>query len=68
MCITVRERIGRDFVKNRKDSMSKFISLVLRHHPDAAYIQLDEHGWADVEKLLAGIKKNRKKNKHGVSG
>ena len=37
--------------------MSKFISLVLRHHPDAAYIQLDEHGWADVEKLLAGIKK-----------
>lgn len=61
MCITVRERIGRDFVKNRKDSMSKFISLVLRHHPDAAYIQLDEHGWADVEKLLAGIKKTGRK-------
>ncbi len=48
-------------MKNRKDSMSKFISLVLRHHPDAAYIQLDEHGWADVEKLLAGIKKTGRK-------
>ncbi len=48
-------------MKNRKDSMSKFISLVLRHHPDAAYIQLDEHGWANVEKLLAGIKKTGRK-------
>lgn len=46
---------------NKKDSMSKFISLVLRHHPEAAYIQLDEHGWADVEQLLSGMKKTGRK-------
>ena len=34
----------------KKDSMSKFISLILRHHPEAAYIELDEHGWAVAER------------------
>lgn len=37
------------------DKLSVFISLVLRHKPDAANIMLDEHGWADVEKLLVGV-------------
>lgn len=37
------------------DKLSVFISLVLRHNPDAAHITLDEHGWANVEELLAGI-------------
>lgn len=27
---------------------SKFISLVLRHKPEAIGITLDEHGWAEV--------------------
>ena len=35
------------------DKLSVFISLVLRHNPDAAHITLDEHGWANVEELLA---------------
>lgn len=39
----------------RKDSLSVFLSLVLRHEPKAAGITLDEHGWADVEELLAGL-------------
>ncbi len=34
---------------------SKFISLILRHKPEAIGITLDEHGWANVEKLLAGM-------------
>ncbi len=34
---------------------SKFISLVLRHNPDAAGIHLDNHGWADVEELIQGV-------------
>ena len=34
--------------KDHYKKMSKFISLVLRHKPDAAGICLDEHGWADV--------------------
>lgn len=45
----------------KKESMSKFISLVLRHHPEAAYIQLDEHGWANVEQLLEGMKRTGRK-------
>ncbi len=38
------------------DKLSVFISLVLRHKPDAAGIQLDEHGWANVDELIEGIK------------
>lgn len=40
---------------NGTDKLSIFISLVLRHKPEAAHITLDEHGWADVEELLKGI-------------
>lgn len=36
--------------------ISKFISLVLRHNPGAARIKLDDHGWADVEELIRGVK------------
>lgn len=32
-----------------------FLSQVLRHKPEKAHVTLDEHGWADVEELLAGI-------------
>lgn len=35
--------------------LGKFLSLVLRHNPDAAGISLDEHGWADVQELLDGV-------------
>lgn len=38
---------------------SRFISLILRHKPEAAGITLDEHGWADVEELIEGIRKSR---------
>ena len=34
---------------------SKFISLILRHKPEAIGITLDEHGWANVEELIEGI-------------
>lgn len=34
---------------------SRFLSLVLRHKPEAAGISLDEHGWANVKNLLRGI-------------
>lgn len=39
----------------KSDKLSVFISLVLRHKPDAAGISLDEHGWANVNELLDGI-------------
>lgn len=38
-----------------KTKLSKFISLLLRHHPEKVNLTLDEHGWADVDELLAGI-------------
>ena len=38
---------------------SKYLSLILRHKPEAAGIKLDEHGWADVEDLIAGIQRTR---------
>lgn len=34
---------------------SRFISLILRHKPEAIGITLDEHGWANVDELIAGI-------------
>lgn len=43
------------------DKLSVFISLVLRHKPDAAGIVLDEHGWANVEELLVGINETGRK-------
>lgn len=39
------------------NSISKYISLILRHKPETIGIALDEHGWADVEALIAGIER-----------
>lgn len=39
------------------NQVSKYISLILRHKPEEIGITLDEHGWADVYELIAGIKK-----------
>lgn len=38
---------------------SRYLSYLLRHHPETAGITLDAHGWADVDQLLAGMKKHR---------
>lgn len=37
--------------------MSRFLSLILRHKPEIIGITLDEHGWAEVDALLAGMSK-----------
>ena len=36
---------------------SKYISLILRHKPEVIGIALDEHGWASVDELIAGVAK-----------
>ena len=41
---------------------SKFISLILRHKPETIGINLDEHGWADVSELIAGVSKTHALN------
>lgn len=42
---------------------SKFLSLILRHKPEVIGISLDEHGWAEVDELIAGINRTRKFDK-----
>lgn len=39
-------------------NISKYISLILRHKPEVINISLDEHGWANVDKLISGVEKN----------
>ena len=48
---------------NEKDNtkISKFLSLVLRHHPETIGIILDENGWTDVKTLIS------KMNQKGAS-
>ena len=41
---------------NNKET-SKYISLILRHKPEVIGISLDEHGWANVDELIAGVSK-----------
>ena len=43
--------------KRRLERLSKFVSLILRHRPEVIGITLDEHGWANVDELIAGIGK-----------
>ena len=42
--------------------ISRYISLILRHKPEVIGIKLDEHGWAEVQQLISGIKKSRNKS------
>jgi putative RNA 2'-phosphotransferase len=34
--------------------LSRFLSLVLRHEPQAAGVELDANGWVAIDRLLAG--------------
>lgn len=51
----IKFEIQGEKMSNKQDKLSVFISLVLRHNPDAAGIKLDEHGWANVDELITGI-------------
>lgn len=42
------------------DRLSKYLSLILRHHPEVIGISLDAHGWADVDELIIGIGQKKK--------
>ncbi len=43
---------------SRKE-ISKYIALILRHKPEAIGVTLDEHGWANVSELIAGISRTQ---------
>ena len=41
----------------KQSDTSKYIALILRHKPEIIGIGLDEHGWANVSDLIAGVSK-----------
>lgn len=43
--------------KGQISKISKYMSYILRHKPEDAGITLDEHGWADVGKLVSAVGK-----------
>lgn len=45
------------------EALSKYMSLILRHKPEVIGISLDEHGWAEVDELIAGIAETREFNR-----
>jgi putative RNA 2'-phosphotransferase len=45
--------LGDGRMKKELVRYSKFLSLVLRHDPGVAGLQLDREGWADVDRVLA---------------
>ncbi|SUX47323.1 RNA 2'-phosphotransferase [Chryseobacterium indoltheticum] len=38
--------------EQQKKKTSKFLSYVLRHHPELINLNLDENGWANVDELI----------------
>jgi putative RNA 2'-phosphotransferase len=39
----------------RQVAVSKYLAYLLRHHPEAAGLTLDEHGWVDLDDLIAAL-------------
>jgi putative RNA 2'-phosphotransferase len=48
------------FMSSQDKSVSKFLSLILRHKPETIQLTLDENGWAQVDELIT------KANRHNV--
>ncbi len=44
--------------EQQKKKTSKFLSYVLRHHPELINLNLDENGWADVDELITKSKRD----------
>jgi putative RNA 2'-phosphotransferase len=43
---------------NENTIISKFLSYVLRHAPESIGIEFDQHGWVEIDTLLAAAKKH----------
>lgn len=44
--------------ENSDKGLGKTLSYILRHHPDAFNVNMDSHGWVNVDELLSQMKKN----------
>lgn len=40
-------------------TLSRFLSLILRHKPETIGIKLDNHGWANVDELIKKMSKEK---------
>jgi hypothetical protein len=52
----MRNQMDRELI-----SISKFLSLVLRHRPETIGISLDEKGWMEIDDLLAAANQSGRK-------
>ncbi len=57
--MSLSDPFGNEVREMTKNETSKFIALILRHKPETIGITLDEHGWANVDELVAGIAKQQ---------
>lgn len=48
-------------MRDQSTETSKFLSYVLRHHPDSIGIKLDSEGWTDIGALIAAAAKAGKR-------
>lgn len=44
--------------EQHKKKTSKFLSYVLRHHPELINLNLDENGWANIDELITKLKRD----------
>lgn len=42
------------------EEISKYLCLLLRHKPELAELDMDEHGWVSVDQLISGVNKSGK--------
>ena len=51
------EKADEEMIKKLDNNikMGKYVSMLLRHHPEEAGVVLDEHGWTDVEDLIEKV-------------
>ncbi|MDE7464704.1 MAG: RNA 2'-phosphotransferase, partial [Clostridiales bacterium] len=43
------------------ENLGRFMAYILRHAPEAAGVELDDYGYAEVGALIAGIAKSGRK-------
>ena len=55
--VSIIDSNGENIMSGKRNViLGKFISKILRHQPGLIGISLDEHGWADVQDLIAGVR------------
>ena len=47
-------------MREENTKLSRFLSMILRHHPEVIGIELDSHGWADIDRLIEGVNRSGK--------